>query len=101
MIILPQQTVTGVATSTEFLNEPLNNIAWILVRDPLGGVSFNLLLENPEKHDDWMSLTNNKLVVQRFSPLNDCSIRIELPSTRLNLKINQTAGTSASYQVIQ
>lgn len=100
-LILQQETVTGVATSSVFSSKDSSNPSLIIVRDPLGGVSFNVQVQNPENSLIWTSLTDNDTNVSQFAPTNNCTITMVLPSSSVKCRINQTAGTSASYQVIQ
>ena len=100
-LLLKQETVTGVAVSTTFSSKDSSNPALIIVRDIVGAVSFNVEIQNPENAAVWTELTNNDTLVAQFTPANDCTIDMILPSATGNYRINQTAGTSASYQVIQ
>lgn len=101
MIILKKQTITGVAVSSSFTSLAQSTPSWIMVRNISGSVSFKVEMQDPEDATIWTALTDNDTALKSFAPANDCSIEMSIPHSVVKLRISQTAGTSASYQVLQ
>jgi len=102
-ILLNQVTITGVAVSPTFalngnINGNNNNPIWLIIRS-VSGTSATLQINNPEDNSVWDNITDNNGVVKQFT-ING-TYEISSMIRNANFRINQTAGTSASYQVIQ